>query len=226
MVLVLLTETILSLFLYEKTFLDFKSLFFYAITFLTSIILWSYVKCFVIIRNKYFKNKYDYLKLKHKTGVLQFLQEEEKIYNMTSIKDLITIGGLKKEQKITIVFNPYCSMCKFEFLKIKEQIKNQANFLPSISLIFFDIEKKDITLFLIEQYYLLDKIKYLELIINWFQSQDEKYFVNQDLNLTDKSKKILNSHVDFCLKNGINYTPTIIYGEKRLPKIYTIEDLL
>lgn len=231
---------IITIVLFELLFLEFfqsnefdcsiKALLLFGFSFVTVFYIWSMLKI-ILVNQKELKE----FQLKGNRFMRNYQNFKNTLLTKTK-KELPTspfiLGNKDSQAEITIITNPFCGHCKNVHEVLDKIIENHHNDLK-IKIIFktdIDSDKDEVkTLFRnLYQIYLEKGEKVFEEAMRfWFAKKDLKIFNNQygsnsnDVDI-DTIFRIKN---DWCLQNGISYTPAIFINGYEYPNSYERENL-
>ena len=167
---------------------------------------------------------------------LNSIKSEEKIYNLLSPQKDITIGNASSliignsdaSLKITIFSNPYCNPCAKIHPSLDKLYRMKQDM--SINYVFtcFDDSLIDINRILIASYFIHGPQYFWDLLGEWYKTKNKQKFIkknHKDYDIVPVSNEI-RLHEELKSYYNITYTPTILVNGKRLPKNYSLDDLL
>jgi protein-disulfide isomerase/uncharacterized membrane protein len=231
---------IIAIVLFELLFLEFfqsnefnysiKALLLFGFSFAAVFYIWSLLKT-ILLKQKELKE----FQLKGN----RFMRNYQIFKNTllaTSKKELPTIpfilGNRDSQAEITIITNPFCGHCKNVHEILDKIIENHRDDLK-IKIIFktdIDSDKEEVkTLFRnLYQIYLEKGEKAFEEAMRfWFANKDLKIFNTQYSSNPNDTQvdTIFRLKNDWCLQNGITYTPAIFINGYEYPSSYERENL-
>lgn len=231
---------IIAIVLSELLFLEFfqsnevnysiKALFLFGFSFVAVFYIWSSLKT-ILVKQKELKE----FQLKGNRFIRNYQIFKNTLLSTTK-KEIPTIpfilGNRDSQAEITIITNPFCGHCKNVHEILDKIIENHRDNLK-IKIIFktdIDSDKEEVkTLFRnLHQIYLEKGEKAFEEAIRfWFANKDLNIFNNHySSNANDTQvDTIFRLKNDWCLQNGITYTPAIFINGYEYPDSYERENL-
>lgn len=215
--------------LYEFNY-SIKALFLFCFSFIAVFYIWSLLKT-ILVKQKELKE----FQLKGNRFMRNYQIFRNTLLSTTK-KELSStpfiIGNKHSQAEITIVTNPFCGHCKNVHEILDKILENHRDDLK-IKIIFktyIDTDKEEVkTLFRNLYQIYLDKGEkaFEEAIRFWFMSKDLKFFNNQySFNADDAQvDAIYRIKNDWCVQNGITYTPAIFINGYEYPNSYERENL-
>lgn len=170
-----------------------------------------------------------YLKLKRNSSVFRSLLEQQPALEIFFSEQDILIGNSNNRIKVTIAINPFCTPCLHLYSSLSKLLKSNPDaFCLNIRFMSMDEEDKNkqVGLTLMSLYY-QDQNQFLEAFDFWKKDKDYEAFRKrfaEDL-ATEEVKQELQMHFAWRNKIHLNHTPAIFIGNRKLPDIYTNEDL-
>ena len=124
------------------------------------------------------------------------------------------------DRKIQIIINPHCKHCALHY---KEWLRLDT----SVSLLFFVSDRnrqdKEVALAVISCYIRYGFRQAMDLLGEWFDKHDTGLIIHYPL--VPQAEQVLEAQRAYCNKIHLQHTPFITINERKMPGIYTIEDL-
>ena len=124
------------------------------------------------------------------------------------------------DRKIQIIINPHCKHCALHY---KEWLRLDT----SVSLLFFISDRnrqdKEVALAVISCYIRYGFRQAMDLLGEWFDKHDTGLIIHYPL--VPQAEQVLEAQRAYCNKIHLQHTPFITINERKMPGIYTIEDL-
>lgn len=231
--LILLMEILLSTIRISINGFHFPSFYNYyiiGVLFLTLALAWNLLNSFVKAYLKIEEKVLHYLALKRNKSVFRAMLSQQPSLDMFFSEDDILIGNRNNRTIVTIAINPFCMPCLDLYGQLKDLLSEFPNaFCLNIRFMSMDEEAKnqEVGLSLMSIYY-QDKNLFMEALDFWMKNKNFKTFQKKfgDIPLQDKARLKLSKHFAWRQKIQLNHTPAVFVGNKKLPDIYTNEDLV
>jgi uncharacterized membrane protein/protein-disulfide isomerase len=224
------------------SFFDFNFHFdFQHLTILPSLILGftlpvSFIYVFKLLWEKH--NDWDNLKvqlngIKFNEKVIKTLREGQKERFAFDNQAFCIFGDKNAENSLTLVTNPGCGPCAKQHEKLEHYMNGcyedlKINIIFSIGQFYNlpDSEIYKITKRIAAIYKHQGAKNTLNCLDDWYISNMpfEEFMAKYPVE-NENAADLLSSHYDWCEKNNIQYTPTILFNDRELPKHYEIEDI-
>ena len=149
------------------------------------------------------------------------------------VNDLILLGNMNANKKITVITSPFCGFCE-NVHKIIENVLDKYSDQIAISIRFNFYEQamgdntKDLLIRLIEVYRNDGSVSFMEAMDFWFKNNNNynKWFLNygkpQDKNAVQFDlRKMTNENIE----KGLSFTPNIFLNQYNYPIYYNRENL-
>ena len=205
-----------------------------AFGFLSAFAIWNFLSPNLAELQELKQIKIDHIKFKRNFGLFNSLLEKSDTIN-TYIEDSseIVLGNSNAHLELTIVTSPFCGHCKpvhslIEDIlkKHSDQIKIQVRFNANYKDTNDDLTK--ITSRLIDIYHIEGSDKCLNAMHDIYNNRKpEQWF--KTYGICDNQERALNSlekQSEWCISNGLNFTPVILINGKSFPKEYERTDLI
>jgi len=213
---------------YFKSFLDYRTVLSIGIP-----SIWFLLKpVFVTSQKNKLENVY-LRRLKYMPSVFKHLLGFVKKIDDVPPSLGITFGNNKNKLTIIKVCNPYCGPCARAHGKI-EEIINQAPNVTIQTIFTSSTDPSDKSALPVKHFLAIaakgDEILTKKALNDWYSSKEKNYalFSEQypisDMELSMQDKKV-DEMLRWCMKVGINYTPTIFINNALLPDSYDLDDL-
>lgn len=201
--------------------------------------LWSYsllilfiIISYVIIKPLIFsKLKYPILKKEHKNlihdpSIINLIQNKYPSIPSDNIYK-IELGNINACNSLTVVFSPICSPCIKELNKIFSFITDEKNLKIYLVFLIADDDNSTATIALnLLKEYIKDKQSFINVMKTYIDNfpNSKNQYVNEQI-ADEAINEILLSHLNWCKKNKIYNTPTLIMNDRYLSPIYTLDDV-
>lgn len=142
-------------------------------------------------------------------------------------------GDMENTNILTIITNPTCPPCARAHKELEKYFNGCYDDL-SVNIVFIvdtendkDSEKLKVARKIIQIYESKGAKEAIEAMNIWYQDRNKSYekwnmsFPAEDLDIDS----ILKKQNEWCEKNKIQYTPTILFNDRELPEQYSIEDI-
>ena len=140
---------------------------------------------------------------------------------------VIKLGNDKSDVEITIVTNPFCNFCKQAhqtYINLLDKYKTEIQ----INLIFLFSEmqpnsiKANICECLIEIYIERGVSEFLKSLSDWYKWNNIDKWLDkwESKSVRESDNKLLPKHLNWCLKNQILITPSVLINGKLFPESY------
>lgn len=187
-------------------------------------ILWFDLYEYIERSYKYHILKNDYLRIKSNKDVFNVLQQKEKKVDIDIVNE-IKLGTSNSNKKLSIIFNPECEFCKEKLVDIVSVLKHRQNDI-CFYFIFTNAQDNSISLSLIELYYQLDQLEFINEIENFIKNGTKGIkSKNKNQKISKKSINTLEEHVNWCYENNIIKLPVLVFNGNTLTPHYSIPEL-
>jgi thiol-disulfide isomerase/thioredoxin len=230
---VLLCQSILSYFLnpFNLSF-ELNGFLVLAISFLTTVILYTNIKPILSSKLSLEKTKVDYYKFKRKFSLFNSLYSNNAFLD-TSLGNTneIVFGNHNAKIEIVAITNPLCGFCKATHQALDNLLKNQVNDIKVTIRFNINTDNKEDLSYKIStaliNLYQKDKIACREAMHQIYTNGVDinKWLKTYELYTINSQFKILESEKQWCLDNNINFTPAVYLNNKEYPKEYELSDL-
>lgn len=143
----------------------------------------------------------------------------------SNLPNFLVFGNTESHNEIIIVGNPFCLPCGIlhdELSKLKEVYSFRIKYVFT----YFDISLSEINKIIIGLYQQKGEEECWSFMSDWFEDKKEsKAFYLPTVKITDRVKKEFKLQINWCSKNKVSQTPTIIINGKLLVAPYNIKDL-
>ena len=161
---------------------------------------------------------------------LSYYKSLDKLPNLDTVRS-IHLGNENSVVTITVITNPLCKSCKETYQFYKDLLINHPNEV-SIKIFFLvpnkfrEDPKTKISERLVGLYF-NDGVEQFSLAMSdWYESLNvEKWLNKWGLAKNERPNRIITEQVEFCLKNGIESTPSILINNTKFPANYRIKDI-
>jgi uncharacterized membrane protein len=199
----------------------------FVISFLISV--YSWLKPYLIIKERYKYVEKELAIIKHYTAIKEVLFLKEPSFPTNKIRKIV-LGNQHTQDKISVVFNTICDVCVNDMKVLLSFFKTKEN--TNLELIFF-LQKKDnpisytIAINLLHCY--MNNPSYfvnvLEDYINGYPASKSKFQNIPSNTNPEELNEIISEQAKWCIANKFSGTPIILFNSKILPRIYSINDL-
>lgn len=185
----------------------------------------SFIKAYLNIGLKEIR----YLKLKRDASVFRSMLDRQPALEMDFSDRDILIGDRENRVKVTIAINPFCVPCLHLYSDLLELLKgNPGSFCLNIRFMSMDEEARNepVGLTLVSLYY-RDKDLFLDAFDFWRKGKDYGAFQKRFGAALHKeeARQELQKHFAWRKNIWLGHTPAVFIGNRKLPDIYTHEDL-
>ena len=194
------------------------------------VLVWNLLNSFIKAYLKIEEKELNYLALKRNGAVFRSMLDQQPSLDMFFSAGDILIGNRNNRVMVTIAINPFCTPC----LELYGQLYDLQNQFPDafcLNIRFMSMEeealKKQIGLNLVSLYY-RDKNLFIEALDFWMKNRDFEAFQKKfgKICFSDIAKQELSKHFEWRKQIRLSHTPAVFLGNKKLPEIYTNEDLV
>lgn len=197
--------------------------------FLVLALVWNLLNSFIKAYLKIEEKDLNYLALKRNSPVFRSMLDQQPVMDMFFSEGDILIGN-RNSHMVTIAINLFCTPCLNLYSQLQDLINRYPNtFCLNIRFMGMDEEIRDqqIGLSLITMYY-QDKSLFLKAFGFWKEHKDYPLFQKEfgDIRFSDLAKQEQAKHFIWRKQIHLNQTPAVFVGNRKLPEIYTNEDLV
>ncbi|HEU4470397.1 MAG TPA: vitamin K epoxide reductase family protein [Flavisolibacter sp.] len=202
-----------------------------AISFLLPLLLWMAVKPVYRRSLEQVQYRRELGRLKSNPDLFRFLLSEERSMNSEQDEAGLLLGEPGASRTLTVVCNPYCAPCARAHPFIESIMDRNSD--VKVQLIFsVSMDEADSRLPPVRHFtglYERDRLKARQAISDWFEGLSANYdaFVARyPLNgpVRQPTEKIRAMEA-WCKREEVAFTPTFYLDGRRLPPLYTAEDL-
>lgn len=199
-------------------------------TILICILIINKYTIFNNIRKEKINTLYKYNSLRFNRFVAGSLIENSRYYEVSTKDSYIIFGNREALLHITIVSNPYCKPCARAHKQIDRLLNLYGNDI-CVQYIFvvFNERLKDSCRYLISRYNRSSLYKVQQDYTEWYIEQNDSHATilknHADEFHSEEIEQELQRHLNWCEKNSIISTPTILINGYLLPEEYDIQDL-
>ena len=196
---------------------------------LTPVILWVFLKPYLLLSGQVQPLKQQLFKFKYNAGLFQKRLKDEIKYALPNDEDTLLVGDRDAEKVITVISNPYCQPCAKahqlldEWVSGREDIKWQT--------VFYTTKRAEDKTAIVANHLMSLQAQYTELFVkqalnDWYKEKNyaalvKKYPVKGSANNQGK----LERQRSWCRTTGTTFTPTIFINGRKLPPPYQPEDI-
>lgn len=193
-------------------------------------LFWGYLSRNMKAAVKTEENEIRFMALKRNRSVFDTMLQRQPALDMAFSDDDIILGDPDVPQIITLAINPFCTPCLDLYGKLVNlQQKHPGVFRLNIRFMSMDEERlnKQVGLILIS-IYVEGRDRFTGAFDDWREGKDYSSFATcyGRSGFPDTAKRILNTHFEWRKRLNIRNTPMIFVNNKRLPDIYTENDLI
>lgn len=175
------------------------------------------------------ENEIRYLTLKRNNSIFRAMLDRQPAQDMAFSEHDIILGKLNTPLIVTIAINPFCTPCLDLYGHLVTLLQKRPDvFRLNIRFMSMDEEEKNtqIGLTLMSMYY-DDKEMFARAIDFWKNEKSYSSFIAHYgvMEFSYETKCRLKTHFSWREKLNIKSTPMIFINNKRLPEIYTEDDL-
>ncbi|WP_262696592.1 vitamin K epoxide reductase family protein [Flagellimonas aequoris] len=166
------------------------------------------------------------LKFKRFPKIMRFILKDAEQLPVPNGAEQIVFGNMEARLQITIILSFTCSFCTNSFLKFYALYLKRGNEIR-FRIIFNQYDTEDpkfihLANFLIDSYKVNSPDNFLELLKTWYLKKNMGKSIHQD---SQKGKALLSQHRDWCEKNHLYQTPTIVIDNSIVPYYYSADFL-
>lgn len=229
--LVLLLQFGISFIFTDQIVIHSKDIFLFIVLGGTVIFGWVKIKQLLIIWREHYDLDLENLTFRRNHKLfLTYYASLEKIEGLDFIKSIL-FGNKNSPVNITIVTNPLCKSC-YETYKFYSGLLKKYSGEVSVRILFLTPNKHridprtQVAESLIQLYFEDGEELCLEAMEDWYETLNtEKWLKKWGLNTSVQSNSLLAKQVNFCLKNGIEFTPSILVNNRKFPTTYRVSDI-
>lgn len=209
--------------------LSFSDILFLFITLTSPILIWFSFKPIIqkAFQTDSLKNK---LKAFQNDPIIfrHLLLRQPRMFDLYSNMNIIEMGNSSAPNILTVVSDPYCSVCSEKHTLIKDLIKSNSNNLKCQIIFVATNIPDDIRGKFVRHLYSLEESERILALNDWFD-MEEKEFARWAKRfpvhkICKKAVETVTSYVIWNFKSGIKATPTFFINGYKLPEVYQIED--
>lgn len=198
--------------------------------FLVLSLAWNLLNTFIKAYLKIEEKELSYLALKRNSFVFRSMLDKQPVIDMFFSEGDILFGNRISHVMITIAINPFCTPC----LNLYSQLEDLSNRFPDtfcLNIRFMgmdeEIRNQQIGLSLITMYY-QDKRLFSKAFGFWKEHKDYSLFQKEfgNIHISDLAKQELIKHSIWRKQVHLNNIPAVFIEDRKLPEIYTNEDLV
>lgn len=198
--------------------------------FLTLSLVWNLLNSFIKAYLKIEDKEIHYLALKRNHSVFQALLNRQPPVEMLFSEKDILIGNRDSRTQVTIAINPFCSPCMELYGQLRElQEQSPGSFCLNIRFMSMDekARNRQVGLRLMTLYY-QDTALFLEALDDWKKNKVYEDFRQRfgEGPFSEEASREQARHFTWRKKIQLDHTPAIFIRNRKLPDIYTNEDLL
>lgn len=185
-------------------------------------VLKSWLKAYLMSEEKEIR----YLALKRNRTIFVATLDRQPALEMSFSEKDILLGNRSARTMVTLAINPFCTPC----LDLYGQLRDLQNRYPDnfcLNIRFMSInEEVEIGLSLISLYY-QSKGLFIEAFDVWKEDKDFVMFQKRfgKIHFSDIARQELSKHLAWKKQIHLYHTPAVFLDNKKLPDIYTYEDL-
>ena len=206
---------------------------FMAFAFLTFsvIIIWSYLKEFLVEREEWKVGKYQFFRLIRKEEVFNVLQGKSQKVNPDFLANHISIGQPDARNNLLVIINPMCMPCAKKYKEIIDLIRRNtkkfnANFLFHVGSLDVDNHDTKVSATLIELFYRLEEDDFINAVNEWFLHRDlGKINSKYQVSYSDQSLNTLEKQYEWLKSMKIKVAPMLFFNGRKVLKYYSTKEL-
>ena len=196
--------------------------------FLWLALVWQLLNSWIKAYLKSEEKEIRYWALKRNGSVFRALLEQQPALDMSFSEKDIRIGEAGK-RVVTLAINPFCTPCLDLYGQLRAlQQKYPTAFNLNLRFMSMDEEKlkQPIGLSLMTLYY-QDKALFERAFKYWRAHKDYVLFQKEfgEIHFSELARQEQQKHFAWRKRIHLNYTPAVFIGDRKLPEIYTNEDL-
>lgn len=231
---ILLIQVIITLtsgFQYLKGFSAFQTTDYLVLLLDVAIVFVILSQILPLVKKKFeFENKYKKSnKVKMNPDVFSMVMEQNRKISTLDCKT-VSYGNEESENKITLVLNPTCSPCIRTHNLLFELIeRNNDLYIEEIFLVDKDedLDGFRVATLMIDLFHKTEVADFLKIMKKYYAKPNTDSWIKQnglESSHFDSSEHLRNNF-EWCIKNNIQNTPTILYNGNEMPVVYGLKDL-
>ncbi len=234
---ILWTQGLIALIDFEFSVYEIASLrelLIISIGFISAYLIWGIVKPLISGNNELKKEKITLTKFKRNFEIFNNLLQKSTPYNtIIDTEDEIVFGNVNSNLELTIITNPFCGHCKAVHEHVDSILELYADKVKIN--IRFNINQADknsdlfkITYRLLELFNQNGQGECLLAMNDIYGGTDPADWLKKWGESLNKEvyETILQKSKDWCINNGINFTPEILINGRSYPREYDRNDLI
>lgn len=218
--------------LYGTTVFRYSNILLFSSVLSITILCWLFIKPLLVLEQK--SNTLEIENLSFRRNHKLFLPYYNSLNQIDTECDnipQITLGAKNPKIKLTIITNPLCNSCVDAHKTYIEVLKKHED---SVQLNFrFLVPNKDrtdsktiVSERLLQLYFENDTEVFVEAFNDWYAVTNIKEWTKKWRKCEEiKYSKILSQQVYWCLKQGIDSTPTVLINNRLFPENYSYKDI-
>src|SRR5690606_27752740 len=228
---VLLLQTIVFLFSYKNTTLNFYQILQYILVLVVVWLLWKQAEKVLVNRNDLTSKSRDLFRFKRNFEIFDFLSNKNLVSENTKTLKGITISKQNNPIKLRLFLSPSCGHCHTAYKKGLELIKNHSD---KISLeILFNVNTQNTEnpfIPVVENMYEIfsNNKNISEALEEWHiknMSLEDWLKKWKQTKISEATKSEVQKQYDFSVENNLKYTAVVVINNNIYPKEYDLEEL-
>lgn len=213
----------------DTNFISYKEITSFIICLFIPILFWILMKPFLVtsLNTHVLKRQLQLFKFNEKNFKNRLIEITQKPIPLLDEKDSIIVGNSNGDVTITLVSNPYCSVCSYVHETLENIINKRGNI--KMQMIFLTRPHEDDPgtkvashLFAIHEngvYNVQEAAK------KWYKHGNYNHLSREYPipSLTDN--QVMSKHNHWCKEHDIQHTPTILIDGRLLPDEYMVQDI-
>jgi protein-disulfide isomerase len=210
---------------------ELKTIIALVISFSIPIVIWAFVKPFMLKAEQLAPLKQQLKKFKYNSDLFNQVLTNQPRFSVPNDIMPIVLGNAEAETVITMVSNPFCGPCATTH-KILDQWLNTRNDIQ-VKIVFTtanhdDDPKTKVARHLTALSLLEDRSKVEQALNDWYDSTKKDYDTwakNYPIHVNGEMEQVTQKQKEWCTLTEITFTPTILVNGYKLPDPYRLDDI-
>jgi protein-disulfide isomerase len=216
---------------YAVPVLEIKTIIALVISFSIPIVIWAFVKPFMLKAEQLAPLKQQLKKFKYNSDLFNQVLTNQPRFSVPNDIMPIVLGNAEAETVITMVSNPFCGPCATTH-KILDQWLNMRTDIQ-VKIVFTtanhdDDPKTKVARHLTALGLLEDRSKVEQALNDWYDSTKKDYDTwakNYPIHVNGEMEQVTQKQKEWCTLTEVTFTPTILVNGYKLPDPYRLEDI-